>query len=87
MTAAAPVGEPVEQFQVVVLADEQLPHLRRRRVRGGVEEAKREPERDPGEREHPPQLPSPDDADRGQVTKCYLAGSGFASTDSVCSAR
>ena len=43
-----PVGEPVEQPGVVVLADEQLADLARRRVRRRVEEAEREPERDSG---------------------------------------
>ena len=81
------VREPVEQLRIVVGADEQLPHLAGRRVGGRIEEPEREPERDPGEREHPPELTAPDDADDRQVTDCYLAGSGFASTASVCSAR
>jgi len=75
------VREPVEQLRVVVVAHEQLPHLRRGRVGRGVEEAEREPERDPGEREHPAELTPADDADD------HADGSGFASTDSVCSAR
>ncbi len=70
------VGEPIEQDRVVVGADEQLSHCARWRVRGRVEEAEREPERDPGQREHPPQLAPSDHADDGQVTVCYLAGSG-----------
>ena len=87
MTAVGAVREPVEQLRIVVGADEQLPNLAGGRVGGRIEEPKREPERDSRQRQHAPELASPDDADRGQVTDCYLAGSGFASTASVCSAR
>ena len=81
MTASRPVGEPVEELGIVVLADQQLADLPGRRVRCGIEEPEREPERDPGQREHPPQLAATDDADD------HSAGSGLASTDSVWASR
>ena len=53
------VGEPVEQLGIVVRADEQLADVAGRRVRRGIEEAEREPERDPASASIRPSWPPP----------------------------
>ena len=75
------LGEAVEQLGIVVLADEQLADVSGRRIRCRIEEPEGEAERDPREREHPPELPATDDADD------HADGSGLASTDSVWASR
>ena len=66
------------------------PTSRGRRVRRRVEEPEPQPERQPGEPEHPAELAAADAGDerhRAVVTRRHDAGSGASSTDCVCAAR
>ena len=79
--------EARERGRVVVGSHDQLSDLGGRRIRRRVEEAEAEPEREPGEPEHPPELAASDARDERHRREGQAAGSGPASTALVCSAR
>jgi hypothetical protein len=77
------VREPLEARGIVVGADDELADVAGASVRSGIEKAETHAERSTGEGEHPSELPAAEAADERR----HAAGSGAASTASVCSSR